>query len=53
MMSETMGQVMEAWPTVCDFIFVSHNESEYNQAVAFLDELTDVVREDEDHPLAQ
>ena len=28
-----------------------YNELEYNQAVAFLDELTDVVKEDEDHPL--
>jgi HTH-type transcriptional regulator/antitoxin HigA len=28
------------------------NESAYNQAVAFLDELTDIVKEDDDHPLA-
>ncbi len=52
MMRETMGQVMEVWPAVSGLIFVPHDESEYNQAVAFLDELTDEVKEDEDHPLA-
>ncbi len=52
MMSETMGQVMEVWPAVSGFIFVPHSEPEYNQAVAFLDELIDIVKEDENHPLA-
>ena len=51
-MSETMEQVMEVWPALSGFVFVPHNESEYNQAVAFLDELIDIVREDEKHPLA-
>jgi hypothetical protein len=50
MMSETMGQLMEVWPAVSGFIFVPHNEAEYNQAVAFLDELTDIVKEDEPIP---
>jgi len=43
---------MEVWPAVSGSIFVPHNEAEYNQAVAFLDELTDIVKEDENHPLA-
>jgi len=52
MMNKTMVQAMEAWPAVSGFIFVPHDESEYNQAVAFLDELIDAVGENEDHPLA-
>ncbi len=39
-------------PAVSGFIFVPHSEPEYNQAVAFLDELIDIVKEDENHPLA-
>ena len=33
-------------------VFVPHAESEYQQFVAILDDLIDVVGEDENHPLA-
>lgn len=34
------------------FIFVPTNEDEYNRLVELLDEITDIVRDDEEHPLA-
>ncbi|MBX3060013.1 MAG: transcriptional regulator [Anaerolineae bacterium] len=34
------------------FIFVPGSEDEYDQLVELLDELTDIVRDDENHPLA-
>lgn len=36
---------------IAKFIFVPSNEHEYNQLVALLDEVTDIVRDDETHPL--
>ncbi len=47
-----VAQVMDIWPSVSSFVFVPHDEQEYNQVVAFLDELIDEIGEDEDHPLA-
>ncbi|MEM7536868.1 MAG: transcriptional regulator [Chloroflexota bacterium] len=35
------------------FIFVPTNESEYNQLVVLLDDIIDVVRDDERHPLVK
>jgi len=35
-----------------EFLVVPTNEAEYNQLVAWLDEMTDIVRDDESHPLA-
>jgi HTH-type transcriptional regulator/antitoxin HigA len=37
---------------IANFVFVPHNEHEYLQLVALLDELIDRVGEDETHPLA-
>lgn len=34
------------------FLFVPTNDREYKQLVELLDELTDIVRDDENHPLA-
>jgi HTH-type transcriptional regulator/antitoxin HigA len=36
---------------IAKFVFVPSNEHEYNQLVALLDEVTDIVRDDETHPL--
>ena len=44
--------VQNIWPMLSPFIFVPHIESEYQQLVAMLDSLIDVVGENENHPLA-
>lgn len=40
------------WPLLAPVVSVPHTESDYERLVALLDTLIDVVREDEDHPLA-
>ena len=42
----------DVWPRLAPVVFVPHAENEYQQLVALLDDLIDVVGEDEDHPLA-
>jgi HTH-type transcriptional regulator/antitoxin HigA len=42
----------QAWTPIADFIYVPHDEKEYDQLVNFLDDLIDEVGEDETHPLA-
>ena len=42
----------DVWPRLAPVVFVPHIESEYEQLVALLDDLIDVVGEDENHPLA-
>ncbi|MBN1317367.1 MAG: hypothetical protein JXA42_17935 [Anaerolineales bacterium] len=34
------------------FVFMQANEVEYQQLVGILDEITDLVRDDENHPLS-
>lgn len=46
-------QVAETLTQSTELIFVPTNESEYQQLVALLDEITDIVRDDETHPLAK
>jgi HTH-type transcriptional regulator/antitoxin HigA len=46
---ETVEQV---WPSIAPLLFVPHTEHEYDQLVAILDTLIDVVGESEEHPLA-
>lgn len=46
-------QVAKTLSESTDFIFVPTTEDEYDQLVALLDEITDVVRDDETHPLAK
>ena len=36
---------------VAEFVFVPSNEMEFEQLVALLDEVTDIVRDEENHPL--
>jgi HTH-type transcriptional regulator/antitoxin HigA len=45
-------KVMENLQQTAEFIFVPTNEDEYEQLVNLLDEITDIVRDDETHPLA-
>ena len=47
-----MKNTEKAWSPVANFIYVPHNEKEYNQIVGLLDDLIDEVGEDESHPLA-
>lgn len=42
----------KAWPPIAGFIYVPHNEKEYDQLVNLLDKLIDEIGEDEAHPLA-
>lgn len=45
-------QILETLEQSVKFIFVPTNEAEYDRLVALLDEITDIVRDDETHPLA-
>lgn len=45
-------QVLYSFEQTAKFLFVPTNETEYNQLVKLLDEITDIVRDDERHPLA-
>jgi len=40
------------WKPISTLICVPRNEADYNRLVALLDEITDEVGEDENHPLA-
>lgn len=46
-------QVAETLTRSTKFIFVPGSEEEYKQLVELLDEITDIVRDDEIHPLAK
>ena len=52
MLNQQAKNVLTLWPSVSHFVYVPHTEQEYDQMVAFLDELVDQVGEDETHPLA-
>lgn len=44
--------IMETLQQTAEFIFVPTNEDEYEQLVHLLDEIVDIVRDNEMHPLA-
>ena len=46
-------QVAETLTQSTEFIFVPTSEAEYNRLVELLDEITDIVRDNETHPLAK
>ena len=52
MSTTELEKVTKAWPPVSRAVRVPHTEQEYNELVEFLDQLTDEVGENEDHPLA-
>ena len=45
-------QVIHNFEQTAKFLFVPTNETEYKQLVALLDEITDMVRDNESHSLA-
>jgi HTH-type transcriptional regulator/antitoxin HigA len=47
------SQVTKTLERSSKFIFVPTNQAEYDQLVELLDEITDIVRDDETHPLAK
>ena len=51
-MATEIQTAQDVWPMLASVVFVPHGESEYEQLVALLDDLIDVVGEDENHPLA-
>ena len=51
-MATEIQTAQDVWPRLASVVFVPHAESEYEQLVALLDDLIDVVGEDENHPLA-
>ena len=51
-MAAEIQTAQDVWPVLNSVVFVPHEESEYQQLVAILDDLIDVVGENEDHPLA-
>jgi HTH-type transcriptional regulator/antitoxin HigA len=47
-----LEKITPVWNAVSTFIHVLYTEQDYEQAVALLDSLIDVVGENESHPLA-
>ena len=52
MSAAELAKVTEAWPPIARSVRVPRTKDEYEQLAAFLDDLTDEVGEDENHPLA-
>ncbi len=51
-MSSKLEAVSKVWPLIDNVLALPHEEEEYQQLVALLDEVIDIVGEDESHPLA-
>ncbi len=51
-MSSKLDEVTKIWPLIDNVLAPPHKEKEYQQLVALLDEVIDIVGEDESHPLA-
>ncbi len=51
-MSSKLDEVAKVWPLIDNVLALPHKEEEYQQLVALLDEVIDIVGEDESHPLA-
>jgi HTH-type transcriptional regulator/antitoxin HigA len=47
-----LEKVTKAWPPISRAVRVPHTEEDYRDLVQLLDQLTDEVGEDENHPLA-
>ena len=47
-----LEKVTQAWPGISRAVRVPHSKEEYQELVEVLDQLTDTVGEEEDHPLA-
>ena len=51
-MSSKLEEVSKVWPLIDNVLALPHKEEEYQQLIALLDEVIDIVGEDESHPLA-
>ena len=51
-MNSKLEAVSKVWPLIDNVLALPHKEEEYQQLVALLDEVIDIVGEDESHPLA-
>jgi HTH-type transcriptional regulator/antitoxin HigA len=51
-MLANVQNVEHAWPVLKPVVFVPHADKEYQELVATLDNLIDMVGENENHPLA-
>jgi HTH-type transcriptional regulator/antitoxin HigA len=51
-MSSTLEEVTRVWPLINRALTPPHDVDEYHRLVALLDEVTDLVGQDESHPLA-
>ncbi len=51
-MSTKLDEVSRVWPLLDNILTPPHNEEQYEQLIVFLDEVTDIVGEDESHPLS-
>jgi HTH-type transcriptional regulator/antitoxin HigA len=49
---ECPTQIKAAWSSLGDTLYVPHTQSQFQELVTLLDELTDKVGENENHPLA-
>lgn len=52
MLAVEVDTIKDHWPVLAPAIAVPHAEAEYDQLVALLDALIELVGEDESHPLA-
>ncbi len=52
MSAAKLEEITESWKYLSPVLHVPRTEDEYDRLSGFLDELTDVVGEDETHPLA-
>jgi HTH-type transcriptional regulator/antitoxin HigA len=52
MASTDVQNAEHAWPRIEPVLFVPHTDQDYQRLVEVLDKLTDLVGEDEAHPLA-
>ena len=51
-MSSKLEEISKVWPLIDSALALPHKEEDYQQLVALLDEVIDIVGEDESHPLA-
>lgn len=52
MSTAQLERITQGWKELSPVLRVPRTEREYDELVAFLDQLVDVVGEDESHPLA-
>ncbi|HEX9282117.1 MAG TPA: hypothetical protein VF878_06595 [Candidatus Udaeobacter sp.] len=52
MSAAELENVTKAWPPISRAVRVPHTDADYRELVELLDRVTDVVGENENHPLA-